>query len=128
MKRWTVAAVAVAVLLAGASQAQRAPVKLKCTFDRWANPRAGTISEAKDFTLEFLIDRTLQTAYMVGNNGIAEVRMVTGSSGMTFLEVLVTGAVQSTTIDHGGGAVHSRHTMMGLKDEVFPSQYYGTCR
>ena len=126
MKRTVLAAVA--LLLAGPAGAQQAPVKFKCTFDRMADPRAGTLSKTKEWSLEFLVDRTARTAYVVGNAGVEEVHTVTGSLGMTFLEVLGTGAVQSTTIHKDGSAVHSRHTMMSHTGEVFPSQYYGTCR
>ena len=129
--RTIIAAATLAVMLAGGAQAQRAPVKLTCTFDRYADPRSGTVSKVKDvkeWTLEFTVDRTSRKAYMVGNAGVAEVHLVAGSLGMTFLEVLGTGAVQSTTVHNDGSAVHSRHTMMSHNDEVFPSQAYGTCR
>lgn len=80
--------------------------------------------------MEFLIDRTARTAYVVGNAGVSPVRSVTGTAGLTFLEELGTGAVQTTTIDKTGGAVHSRHTLLSRLDgphEVFPSQSYGRC-
>ena len=126
--RTIIAAAALAVMVVSGVQAQRAPVKLKCTFDRDANPRSGTVSKVKEWTLEFTVDRTTSKAYMVGNAGVAEVHLVAGSLGMTFLEVLGTGAVQSTTVHQEGSAVHSRHTMMSHNGKVFPSQSYGTCR
>ena len=112
--------------LAGPAEGQRPPQKLTCTFDRYASLKAGTLSKTKKMRLEFTVDTTTPKAYMVGNNGVAEVHMVSGPSGMTFLEVLVTGAVQSTTLDKSGNAVHSRHTM--IADDLMPSQYYGICR
>ena len=55
------------------------------------------------------------------------VQLITGYQGMTFLEILETGAVQSTTIHNTGNAVHSRHTMLSFLDDLTLSQYYGTC-
>ena len=127
MRQTIIAAAALAVMLAGSAQAQRAPLKFTCTFDRMADPRSGTISPEKEWRLEFTVDRTTRKAYMVGNAGVAEVRMVVGSLGVTFLEELVTGAVQSTTMAKDNSAVHSRHTIIGFDNKVFPSQYYGRC-
>ena len=112
----------------GTATAQKAPVKLTCTFDRQVDPESGAVSSAKNFSFEYTVDTVTGKAYMTGNNGVSEVHLVTGSEGMTFLEVLPTGAVQSTTVHHDtGDAVHSRHTMMSLTNELFPSQNYGTC-
>ena len=63
-------------------------------------------------------------AFAVGRN-VYPVMVIPGDSGMTFLEVLATGAVQTTTISKQGNAVHSRHTI--LAGEFVPSQYYGSC-
>jgi len=63
---------------------------------------------------------------MEGNLGLNPVNPVLGTMGITFLEVLATGAVQSTAIAKSGGAVHSRKSMMF--EGLVPSQYYGTCR
>ena len=115
-----------ALVAAGPARGQKAPAKFTCTFERQASPETGKISKVKPFKLNFLIDITSRKAYMVGNNGVAEVRLVAGDTGMTFLEVLGTGAVQSTTMDEKRGAVHSRHTM--IAGGLVPSQYYGTCR
>ncbi len=42
------------------------------------------------------------------------------------LELLSTGAVQTTTIDINNKSVHSRHTLMF--GDLMPSQYYGRCK
>jgi len=49
-----------------------------------------------------------------------------GLSGVTFLEKLTAGVVQTTTVANDGRSVHSRHTIIGK--EMVPSQYYGYCR
>jgi hypothetical protein len=72
---------------------------------------------------------------MVGNMGMTPVEVVNGTYGVTFIEKLGTGAVQTTTVDKAGNTVHSRNTVMSdgldtseLKEPgVFPSQYYGKC-
>jgi len=63
---------------------------------------------------------------MEGNIGLNTVNPVLGTMGITFLEVLATGAVQFTAIAKSGGAVHSRNTVMF--EGLVSSQYYGICR
>lgn len=95
----------------------------QCSFPSFAQPEG--IEAAKDFNLEFAFDTQTNEAFIVGNNGVSKVFPVQGSGGITFLEPLATGAVQTTTVSLDGGAVHSRHTIIG--DELVPTQYYGTC-
>ena len=83
-----------------------------------------------DFNIEFHYDTISSLAFMKGNNGLSKVLVFKGSDGISFIETLITGAVQTTTIDMlsleegSAEAVHSRHSILfGL----FPSQYYGTC-
>lgn len=53
--------------------------------------------------------------------------MILGKFGVTFLEIIGTGTVQSTTMNTGTGqAVHSRHTLLN-SNKLLPSQYYGEC-
>ena len=80
---------------------------------------------AEDFNLEFKYDTITHDAFMVGNNGISKVAAIKESQGITFLELLSTGAVQTTTIANNYKSVHSRHTL--FLDNLMPSQYYGTC-
>jgi hypothetical protein len=58
--------------------------------------------------------------------GFEEVAAVSGPYGISFVEILGTGVVQSTTISKANKAVHSRHTIIAR--EFVPSQYYGQCR
>lgn len=126
MRMLAVIATSVGLLMGAPSWAQKAPVKLTCSFDRQADSES--VSRAGDFGFEITVDTVTGKAYMIGNAGVSELHMVTGSDGVTFLEVLATGAVQSTTIHQNSGtAVHSRHTLLSLTNELFPSQYYGTC-
>ena len=95
-----------------------------CVFDEHVSAETGVISRTSPLHLEFIVGEN-GGAYAVGSDVYpAEWRL--GYSGVTFLEVLKTGAVQTTTIDDQGNAVHSRHTI--LIGELVPSQYYGTCK
>ena len=78
------------------------------------------------FNMEFAFDDVTQKGVNIGNNGVADVEFQSGRSGVSFLEKLQTGAVQSTTIANDGTSVHSRHTIIGTK--MMASQYYGHCR
>ncbi|MYG52990.1 MAG: hypothetical protein F4204_11780 [Rhodospirillaceae bacterium] len=116
------------VLLAtgGAVGAERAkPVqRFVCLFDKHISPETDGISHKSPLTYEFTVDGTGQ-AFAVGKN-IYPVRVVVGDRAVTFLEELASGAVQTTTINPNGKAVHSRHTI--LFGRFVPSQYYGTCK
>ena len=65
-------------------------------------------------------------AYMQGNNGLARLGVVGGYDGITFLEALDGGVVQTTTVSATQSVVHSRHTII-LGDFV-ASQWHGTCQ
>lgn len=77
--------------------------------------------------LEFTVDVNTGEAFMVGNNGLAKVIAHVGEYGVTFLEPLPTGAVQTTTIAKAGAALHSRHSLLP-NGEFVPAQYEGYCR
>ena len=62
---------------------------------------------------------------MEGNAGISSVVLTDGYDGLTFLEFIPSGAVQSTTVARNGVAVHSRHSLMF--GDLIPTQYYGRC-
>lgn len=83
----------------------------------------GVGSQKADLSLKFTLDTNSSEAFMVGNAGVSKVSVHSGIYGLTFLEHLPAGAVQSTTITEGGNSVQSRHSMMG--DRIIPSQYYG---
>ncbi len=97
----------------------------QCEFTSYASPK-GIKRVSEEFRLVFMIDTVTGDAVIVGNNGHAQVKPVFGSEGLTFLEHLDTGVVQTTTISKLGPAVHSRHTIIAR--EVVPSQYYGVCK
>ena len=105
------------------SSAAAQPIEYSCDFLNFAEPDG--IQTADDFSLKFTLDAITEDAFMTGNNGVSRVFASKGTRGVTFLEPLSSGAVQSTTISYEGSAVHSRHTIIGT--DLVPSQYYGTC-
>jgi hypothetical protein len=76
--------------------------------------------------MEFTYDDVIGKAAMIGHQGVADVEIHMGPSGVTFSEKLTGGVVQTTTVANDGRSVHSRHTIIGK--EMVPSQYYGRCR
>jgi hypothetical protein len=120
----TVAVVTLSALaLAQPPMAHAETLRWKCDYPSYASP-AGL--KAEKFSLEFAGDTITGKAVIIGNNGMADVAVVSGNLAITFLEKLGSGAVQTTTIMKDGKSVHSRHTMgPGL---MTPSQYYGTCK
>ena len=121
-----VAAVVCAAAIAGAASTK--PVSFVCTF------------AAQELTLTFVVDiakakpddagRMVGTAVLVGNAGTETVDMIVGANAVSFIERVVTGAVQTTTVQLKTlAAVHSRHTLMSAdgKGEFVPSQARGSC-
>ena len=83
----------------------------------------------QNFKIVFEVDTISGQSYMKGNNGLSEVANVPGQEGISFIETLATGAVQTTTIvlspdSQLGNAVHSRHSLIS---GLVPSQNYGFC-
>jgi hypothetical protein len=99
-------------------------IRWNCVYPGGAKPN-GLFKE--NWKLEFIADDVTAKAVMVGNAGMSDVAMHVGYLGVTFMEMLGGGAVQTTTIAASGASVHSRHTMIG-DDKVTPSQYYGQCK
>jgi hypothetical protein len=65
---------------------------------------------------------------IIGNQGVADVEVHRGGLGVTFMEKLDGGVVQTTTVANNGQSVHSRHTIMGvMAKQMVPGQYYGQC-
>ena len=95
-----------------------------CVFDEHVSAETTGFSRTDPLHLQFIV-RGDGSAYAVGRNIYpAEWRL--GYSGVTFVEVLKTGAVQTTTIDHQGeSCAQPPHHPSG---ELVPSQYYGTCK
>ena len=81
------------------------------------------ITAQSPLRFEFLVDATGH-AFAVGRF-VAPIKVISGDSAITFLEVLKTGAVHTTTINKRGKAVHSRDTF--IAGELVPSQNYGNC-
>lgn len=115
-----------AAAIAGAASPK--PVSFVCTF------------AAQKLTLTFVVDiakakpsdagEMVGTAVLVGNAGTETVDMIVGANAVSFIERVVTGAVQTTTVQLKTlAAVHSRHTLMGVdgKAEFVPSQASGSC-
>lgn len=55
----------------------------------------------------------------------SEVSFHNGASGFSFMELVASGVVQTTTIALSGIAVHSRHTI--IENELVPAQHHGRC-
>lgn len=77
------------------------------------------------FNLTFLIDLSADKAYLIGNNGSAEVVLIPNAGGVTLVETTGTGNVMVTAITKKGESVHSRNGIMN--GTIIPSQYYGKC-
>ena len=99
---------------------------LVCEFSRYHSPDEARLQTATGFEMTFRYDPITREAFMEGNGGISSVLLVNSYEGLSFLEILSTGAVQSTTVAMNGVAVHSRHSL--ILGDLVPSQYYGICR
>ena len=100
-------------------------ITLDCEYPRYSDGE--TIQRPKQrFALTFLIDKAKGTAYILGNQGGAEVRLIPSANGYSFIEITATGNVMTTVVDLHGNSTHSRGTRFdGL---LIPGQYYGTCK
>jgi hypothetical protein len=114
----------VALLCGLASSAIAKNLRWNCVYSAYASPKG---MAKQEFKLEFIADDITGKAVMVGNAGMADVDLHSGSYGVTFMEKLGSGVVQVTTIANDGDSVHSRHTI-GPDRKLFPSQTYGQCR
>ena len=128
MPRWccsiTALALVVSAVTVGASSTATAKTyRWDCLFNLRASPQ-GLFKD--DFRLEFAYDDVARKAVLIGNQGVADVEIHMGPGSITFLERLVGGVVQTTTVAKDGTSIHSRHTIIGT--EMVPSQYYGQCK
>jgi hypothetical protein len=123
-RRATASVFILSAVIAGASATAAAKTsRWNCLF----NLRAAAEGLFRDdFRMEFAYDDVTGKAVMIGNQGLADVEIHMGPSGVTFSEKLTGGVVQTTTVANDGRSVHSRHTIIGK--EMVPSQYYGQCR
>lgn len=107
-----------------ATPAMAAVLVFDCVYDEICVPKEGC--KSGELRLEFNVDENDGSAFLIGNNGLAEVRLINGNDGASFLELLPSGAVQTTTMDSMGASVHSRHTI--ISGNLVTSQYSGACR
>ena len=118
-----VAALSVMMVGGVSSSAGAKSHKWNCVYAQ----RASSEGLAKeDLKLEFAFDDITGKAMMIGNQGVADVEVHFGNLGVTFMEKLNGGVVQTTTVAKDGKSVHSRHSIMGKV--MVPSQYYGQCK
>jgi hypothetical protein len=114
------------MLLVTASQpASASALQFVCTYPKHFDWKDAKLDEASDFVLSFSFDAQNKQAFLTDKQGTEEVNFVSGAAGITFIEVLPTGAVQTTTVSKGGKSVHSRHTI--VLGKLVPSQYFGEC-
>lgn len=79
-----------------------------------------------EFVLTFIVDKTKNTAYILGSQGSDEVSFLPSAfGGISFIEVTGFGSVMTTAIDSKGDSLHSRNTILG--GGIVPTQYYGKC-
>ena len=114
-----------AVILWGLNSASANVVQFNCVYQKFYDAQRNRLQEAEDFALQFTIDTVTNKTVLIGNQGVEEFTFVNGVDGVTFLETLSTGAVQTTTVAKSGVSVHSRHTL--IAGQFSASQYYGSC-
>lgn len=77
--------------------------------------------------LSYVYDSESQKGFLIGNVGTADLEVHLGQDAITFIELLITGIVQTTTIIlKTSDAIHSRHTVM--ENSFVPSQVSGKCK
>ena len=115
------------VLWSSSNQALAQRVVAECDFTRICDVQI--LCNADSFTLRLRADLETGEAYVEGNNGPFDASVVQGYAAVSFMEVLLSGAVQTTTVTSGGHAIHSRHTTFraDTADGMVPTQYRGNC-
>lgn len=104
------------------SVASAKAVNMDCKYAMYANVH-GMHADQMNFKITY--DTNTGRAFVMAPNGMTKLDYYPGTDGMTFLEKLDDGVIQSTTITKDGKSVHSRHTI--LKGHLLASQYYGMC-
>src|SRR5262245_15409363 len=74
-----------------------------CKYPQYAQTLKGPPST--DFAIRFNFDDITNKAVMIGDNGVSDVSVYRGDVAITFLEFLLTGAVQTTTEVDAEGAI-----------------------
>ena len=126
MPRFACAIILAASALASSPDATAATTTFNCRYTAYSDEE-GLHAAKKPFGLTFLLAPETNKAYMLGNNGSAEVSLIPNllESGFTLIEITPAGNVMTTTIATKGKSVHSRNGI--LFGELAPSQYYGEC-
>ena len=101
-----------------------APVNYICSYDVWADEE-GLHNTKKTMVLNFIVDKSADKYYMLGNNGSVEVHFIQGTNQIGFVEITGTGNVMTTAVNSELKSVHSRNTIM--LGELIPQQFYGVC-
>ena len=104
--------------------AEDSTTNFTCSYTKYATKDGLKAAEA-DFVLRFLIDGKLNKAYLIGNAGSSEVKVVSGDRSVSFIEITGVGNVVTTTFDETGTSVHSRNSV--IDGDLIASQYYGLC-
>lgn len=103
-------------------------LEFTCEFDRYVEVAKDWAPSSTFFAFTLMLDTNTGDAFIKGNAGLARVLVHSGSSGLTFIEPVPSGAVHTTTINLADNrAVHSRNTIVGGTNFA-PSQYFGSCR
>jgi hypothetical protein len=117
--------VVIAAITFLATRAAAAPITYVCDYKTYSDEK-GLHKVAQPFVLTFLFDVATKKAYLIANNGSAEVRPFVQEDGFTLVEVTDVGNIMVTAITKDGRTVHSRTGI--ILGEIVPSQYYGTCK
>ena len=116
--------VAVSVMAFVSPQVFASAVEFQCDYKRVASPDG--VAPAGKFALRFTLDTLTDEAFIVGNNGLADVVPIANSYGITFVEKTNSGNIMTTTINTTDGeSVHSRNSI--IAGGLVPTQYYGNC-
>lgn len=111
------AGAAISALLVIHSTSYAASVIWRCEFPDFSEP------------VTFIAEVSTGKGKFIANSGTAEVFVHEGTTAISFVEFLVTGAVQVTTIVlRTGEAAHSQNTVMSSDGIFTPSQVSGKCK
>lgn len=96
-----------------------------CNYPIYADLE-GLHKQKGTFELRFLINNPPEKSYLVGNNGSAEVGVISNwDGGITLVEITNSGNVMTTAISKDGESTHSRSN--SIAGQLVPSQHYGKC-
>ena len=115
---------AVSAMAVISPQVSASAVEFQCDYKQVAS--VDGLEPAGKFALRFTLDTLTDDAFLVGNNGVADVVPVANHYGITFIERTSSGNIMTTTINTTDGeSVHSRNSI--IAGGLVPTQYYGNC-